>query len=260
MASFDQFTAAALDAATSPHLAGTVHGFMGRAGGVSRGAYATFNLARWIGDDAEAVAENWRRWRANYPGLATANVAQVHGATIHRVGRGWSDRRPEGDGMVSAESGVALGVFTADCAPILLADRTRRVIGALHAGWRGTIAGIAGAGVRAMVELGARPEAIRAAIGPAIDQCCFEVDLELAERFEREIAGAAAFARPGRPGKAYLDLRGINRMLLERAGLNPDAIDEVGPCTRCANDRYFSRRAAGGAVTGLQMSFIALSD
>lgn len=110
-----------------------------------------------------------------------------------------------------------------------------------------------------MAELGARPEAIRAAIGPAIGQCCFEVDLELAERFGREIDGAAAFARPGRPGKAHLDLRGINRMLLERAGLNPEAVDEVGPCTRCANDRYFSRRAAGGVTTGLQMSFIALA-
>jgi YfiH family protein len=259
MASFDQFTAAALDAATSPHLAGTVHGFMGRGGGVSAGVYATFNLARWIGDDGEAVAENWRRWRANYPGLAVASVAQVHGATIHRVGRGWGDARPEGDGMVTAESGVALGVFTADCAPILLADRARRVIGALHAGWRGTIAGIAGAGVRAMAELGARPEAIRAAIGPTIGLCCFAVDLELAERFAREIDGAAAFARPGRPGKAYLDLRGINRMLLERAGLKPEAIDEVGPCTRCASDRYFSRRGAGGVTTGLQMSFIALA-
>ncbi len=258
MPPLDQSPASALAVAVSPRLAGTVHGFMGRAGGVSVGRYATFNLARWVGDASPAVAKNWRRWRAAYPRLTLATVAQVHGATIHRVGRDWNDRRPEGDGMVTAEAGVALGVFTADCAPILLADLAHGVIGALHAGWRGTLANIAGAGVRAMIEIGARAESIRAAIGPAIGQCCFEVDAELADRFAREIDGAASCARPGRPGKAYLDLGALNQMLLARAGLEPQAIDEVGPCTRCAHDRYFSRRAASGASTGLQLSFIAL--
>ncbi len=260
MTPLEQSPPPALDLAASPALSGAIHGFMGRAGGASAGRYATFNLARWVGDDPAAVAENWRRWRAAYPRLTVATVAQIHGAAVHRVGRDWNDRRPEGDGMVTAEPGIALGVFTADCAPILLADPAHRVIGALHAGWRGTLANIAGAGVRAMVELGARPASIRAAIGPAIGLCCFEVDADLAERFIREIDGAAACARPGRPGKAYLDLRALNRRLLERAGLDPQAIDEVGPCTRCARDRYFSRRAAAGAATGLQLSFLALHE
>lgn len=260
MTPLEQSPPPALDLAASPALNGAIHGFMGRAGGASAGRYATFNLARWVGDDPAAVAENWRRWRAAYPRLALATVAQIHGAAIHRVGRDWNDRRPEGDGMVTAEPGIALGIFTADCAPILLADLAHGVIGAIHAGWRGTLANIAGAGVRAMVELGARPASIRAAIGPAIGSCCFEVDADLAERFAREIDGAAACARPGPPGKAYLDLRALNRMLLARAGLEPQAIDEIGPCARCAQDRYFSRRGAAGGATGLQLSFLALHE
>jgi copper oxidase (laccase) domain-containing protein len=93
-------------------------------------------------------------------------------------------------------------------------------------------------------------------LGPSIGPCCFEVDAELAERFMRTIPHAHDHARAGRQGKAYLDLRGIIRGQLECRGLVPDAITSVGPCTRCANDTYFSRRGAGGAVTGLQMSFI----
>ncbi len=217
---------------------------------------------------------------------------------------------PEGDGMVTAAPGTALGIFTADCVPLLMVDAERRVVSALHAGWRGTLAGIAAEGVHAMVALGARPASIRAALGPSIGLCCFEVDAALAETFAREIPGAAAHARfggslprktpaahpappadfpshargddPGlddamrdaaigddaagddvsrrvRPGKAYLDLRAILRLQLEREGLNPASIANVGPCTRCANDRYFSRRGAGGVTSGLQLSFIGFT-
>jgi copper oxidase (laccase) domain-containing protein len=109
-----------------------------------------------------------------------------------------------------------------------------------------------------MARLGARRSEIRAAMGPAIGLCCFEVEEELAMQFAMRIPGAEEHRRPGRPGKAYLDLRGIVRLQLEASGLDSDRIESVGPCTRCANDRFFSRRAVGGAATGLQMSFIGI--
>jgi YfiH family protein len=233
------------------------HGFMSREGGA--GAYSSFNLAEWIGDDPAAVRENWARWNLAFPSMRVARVAQVHGNTVHRIGAGYDGTRPRGDGMVTDERGIALGVFSADCVPILLLDAHAGVAGALHAGWRGTLANIAAEGVRAMTAIGARPDRIRAAMGPSIGLCCFEVDADLADRFAQKIPEAAQHARAGRPGKAYLDLRGIIAGQLRRAGLDPAAISSAGPCTRCANDRYFSRRAAGGAVTGLQMSFIGFT-
>jgi polyphenol oxidase len=257
-----------------------VHGFCGRDGGVSVGPFATLNLAEWVGDDADAVAENWRRWDARYPNLRVARLIQVHGQLVHQIDQGifthladslaclgvspsdfaHDGKRREGDGMVTATPGIALGIFTADCVPILMVDAGRRVAGALHAGWRGTLAGIAGEGVRAMVALGARPTAIRAALGPSIGICCFEVDAGLAEEFAIQVPEARKDMRSGKPGKAYLDLRAIIRDQLEREGLVPPSIANVGPCTRCSNDRYFSRRGAGGVTSGLQMSFIGFVD
>jgi hypothetical protein len=111
-----------------------------------------------------------------------------------------------------------------------------------------------------MIVAGARRDRICAAIGPAIGPCCFEVDAELAEEFTRQIPVATAFTRLGRLGKAYLDLRSIVRSQLEAAGLNPQDIRTVGPCTRCSPEDYFSRRAAGGAVTGLQISYIGFGE
>jgi YfiH family protein len=357
---------------TAWDIPGLVHGFCGRTGGVSMGPFATFNLAGWVGDAPDSVAENWRRWHLLHPRLPVVRVRQVHGNLVHRIdssqidsvrfnasridssridsaqvdsaprdSRPEGDARsagqrsevgrleadgpashvpqrggtrgdvpagyglahvgpaaldhagdgraavghaavgspivdPEGDGMVTAAAGLALGIFTADCVPLLMVDAERRIVSALHAGWRGTLAGIAAEGIHAMVALGAQPASIRAALGPSIGLCCFEVDAALAETFAREIPGAAAQsrfggsppretpavgtnARPGIPGKAYLDLRAILRLQLEREGLNPATVANVGPCTRCANDRYFSRRGAGGTISGLQMSFIAFA-
>jgi copper oxidase (laccase) domain-containing protein len=107
-----------------------------------------------------------------------------------------------------------------------------------------------------MVAMGARPADIRAAMGPAIGGCCFEVETGLADRLAAEIPDAREHTRAGRPGKAFMSLRSIIRGQLERAGLRRDAILSVGPCTKCAADRFFSRRAAGGVTTGLQMSYI----
>lgn len=236
------------------------HGFLGREGGASRAPFATLNLSYWVGDNARFVDVNWQRARMLMPrGARFAQLNQVHGKAIHIVGPGHAgDPRPAGDGLVTAAPGLVLCVFTADCVPVLLADAERGVLGALHAGWRGILAGVAAAGVRAMVRLEARPAKIRAALGPAIGQCCYEVDAALAEQFARRIPTAGAHTRPGeRPDKAYLDLRGIVADQLVEAGLARDQVQSVGPCTRCNSERYFSRRAAGGAQTGLQLSFIA---
>src|SRR5208283_5641745 len=234
--------------------------FIGRAGGVSTGAFASMNLSHWVGDDERAVDSNWSRLRREIPALdLVARLNQVHGNDVHAATRDTAGLRPPGDGFVTAEPGVILGIFTADCVPILMVDSKRKIAGALHAGWRGIIADIAAAGVRAMVKLGARASAIRAAMGPSIGQYCYEVDAELGDRFAVEIAGARIHTRAGRPGKAFIDLRAVVRDQLERAGLTAANIASVGPCTRCASDRFFSRRAAGGTTTGLQMSFVGFA-
>lgn len=236
------------------------HGFFGREGGVSRDPFATLNLSYWVGDNSRFVDVNWQRARMLMPrGVRFAQLNQVHGRAIHTVGLGYSgDPRPAADGLVTTATGLVLCIYTADCVPVLLADTERGVIGALHAGWRGTLADVAAAGVRAMVRQGARAAAIRAALGPAIDPCCYEVDASLAAQFARRIPNALAHTRPGaRPDKAYLGLRGVIADQLVAAGLERAAIQNVGPCTRCNSERYFSRRAAGGGKTGLQLSFIA---
>jgi polyphenol oxidase len=236
------------------------HGFIGRAGGVSTGAFASMNLSYWVGDDERAVDTNWERLRHEVPALKlVARLNQVHGNVVHAATRDTAALRPPGDGLVTAEPGVMLGIFSADCVPILMVDLKRKIAGALHAGWRGVIADIADSGVRAMDQLGARAPDIRAAMGPSIGSCCFEVDADLGDRFCREIEGAQNHTRAGRPGKAVIDLRAVVRDQLERAGLAPANIASVGPCTRCAPDRFFSRRAAGGKTTGLQMSFVGFA-
>lgn len=238
-----------------------LHGFLGRTGGASAGPYSSLNLGQFVGDDPDSVAENFRRVRTEIgSGAGFARVNQVHGARISAVTRENAGERPRADGMVTREAGVTLAIFTADCVPILMHSERAHAVAAIHAGWRGVIAGIACEGVAAMARLGARADEISAALGPSIGACCFEVDEELADRFSREVAGAERHRRSGRAGKAYLDLRAILRGQLIAAGLAPGAIESVGPCTRCASEKFFSRRAAGGVTTGLQMSFIGLAQ
>ena len=235
------------------------HGFFGRLGGVSRGPFAELNFSYLTGDDKAAVDANWRRFRESIPdGWRIVRLHQVHGDVVRTVSVDDNGIVGSGDGLVTSATGVALCVLSADCVPILMADSEKAVVGALHAGWRGVIADIATAGVRAMVAAGAAAHRLRAAMGPAIGGCCFEVDEELADRFERRFPGAAHHIKKGKPGKALIDLKGILRDRLIAAGLSSDAIVSVGPCTRRAADRYFSRRAAPDGRTGLQLSYIAL--
>ncbi|MFI5353846.1 MAG: peptidoglycan editing factor PgeF [Candidatus Binatales bacterium] len=238
-------------------IEGLAHGFLGRLGGVSRGRFASLNLSYLVGDETASVDRNWQIARESIPaGALIAKLNQVHGAEVRCVSGADRGARPDGDGLVTAAPGIVLTILTADCVPLLMVDAERRVAAALHAGWRGTLAGIAAAGVDAMVSLGASPAGIRAALGPSIGPCCFEVDAELATRFADRFEFAAQHIHAGRAGKAFIDLRGVLRDQLVRCGLDADAIASVGPCTRCAGDRYFSRRASGGNLTGLQLSYI----
>ena len=237
------------------------HGFVGRSGGVSRGPFASLNLSYWVGDDSAAVDSNWERLRSEVPALGgVARMNQVHGNTIHVVTRATVADRPRGDGMVTAEPGVILGIFSADCVPILMIDPKRKIAGAFHAGWRGVIADIATAGVAAMTKLGARASDLRFALGPSIGPCCFEVGGDLADRFRAEVVSSQNHITAGREGKAYINLRAIVTEQLKRVGNIATASGIVGPCTKCASDRFFSRRAAGGNTTGLQLSFVGFTD
>jgi YfiH family protein len=236
------------------------HGFLGRIGGVSRGPFAELNFSYLIGDDQEAVDENWRRLRELLPGASRiARLHQVHGDMVRTVTASDDGIVGQGDGLVTSDAGVVLCVLSADCVPILMADGEAGVVGALHAGWRGVFADIATAGVRAMTAQGASPSRMRAALGPGIGDCCFEVDEELAQRFRQRFPNAANHVRKGKPGKGFVDLKGILVDRLIAAGLAHDAVISVGPCTRCAADRFFSRRASADGRTGLQLSYIALS-
>ncbi len=168
-------------------------------------------------------------------------LKQVHGDRV--VQAPW-EGRPHADAAVADEPGLLLGIETADCLPVLLVDPVRRAVGAAHAGWRGTAAGVAARAVEALVAGGSRPEDLLAALGPGIGPCCYEVGPELREAFG---PGGQAFFRPGPRGRPHLDVRAANADQLEKAGLAPDRIHSVDECTYCQADQYHSYRREGKA-------------
>jgi YfiH family protein len=237
------------------------HGFSTRAGGVSAPPFDTLNLGGKWGDAAAAVEENRRRFLRAAVGAAPLYVArQVHGARVVQVGAGDGPdalAALEADGLYTARPDVALGVFVADCVPVLLADPVSGAVAAVHAGWRGTIAGVVPAAVRALAELGARPADLRAALGPAIGACCFEVGPEVAAAFAAAGEGEAVRPSPrGRADRAHVDLKVVLARQLGRSGLDPRAIDPLAACTCCDRARFYSFRR-GGAATGQMMAVIA---
>ena len=249
-------------------------GFSTRVGGVSE-VYGegTLNLGFTAEDRAEAVEENRRRlveeagggWRlVVLRQVHGVEVREVTGATVEEAMEGGRGRW-EADGMVTRESGLLLGVGAADCVPLLVADVRQRVVGAFHAGWRGTAAGMAGEGLRRMAEwYGTQGEDCVAAVGPSIGACCYEVDEAVREGL---LAGpgredAAAVLQGGDGGRWRLDLWEANRRQLVRAGVRPEAIAVLGECTGCAREgdgarRYFSHRMEGGR-TGRMLGVVGV--
>jgi len=234
-----------------------VHGFPERTGGVSEGLRASLNLGfRW-GDERARVEENRRlvAAAAGYDPAALVSMRHVHGTSVWRVGDPEKGSE-EFDGLVCDRPGAVLGAFAADCTPILFADPERRVVGAAHAGWRGTRDGVAQNVVARMVELGAAAAAIRVALGPSIGPCCFEVGPEVVAEFTALLPGLPGMVVDG-PRKQHIDLRRVQRALLEEAGVRPEHIDDTPPCTRCGPERFFSYRRDGTAG-GIHMGFIGL--
>jgi len=244
------------------------HGFSTRKGGVSPTPWDSLNLDDRRGDDLANVQENFRRLcTALDTDVQRAVLSrQVHRSDVRRVtavdcGKGlWQPQDYDSaDALVTDVPGIPLIVFSADCNVLLLHDPVRRVIGAAHAGWRGTAAGIAAETVRVMTEdYGCDPADLRAAIGPAIGPCCFETDGDVPEAMRASALGPEAGPYLERRGPKYhVDLAGLNRQWLLHAGVAPEHIDICGLCTACRPDLFWSHRKMGEA-RGAQVAVICL--
>ena len=241
-----------LEYLTAPNM-NISHAFTTRLGGVSEGIFASLNIAMHRGDLEENVERNYEIL-ADALGFNLGSLVltrQTHSDIVRVVtkndARGIDHRNyPECDALITNDAGCALVVFTADCTPILLCDQVTGAVGAVHAGWRGTAADIAGKTVRAMVaEFGCRPENIRAAIGPNIGYCCFETDRDVPEAITETFGNEAKqFIR--KEGEKYrVDLKAVNALALRRAGVENIEISEE--CTMCRPDRFWSHRITGAS-------------
>ena len=247
----------------SGHMpAGFRHGFTTCAGGVSAPPFDSLNLGWKWGDDSASVDENHRRLLAASGAATLLRASQVHGVRILRVGRSDDLAKVAGekaDGLCTDEPGLGLSVHVADCTPILMACPRTGACAALHAGWRGTVAGMARTGVAAMAaEFGCRPADLRVALGPCIGPCCFEVGAEVEESFVAAMPAArdngVILTAVGR--KSRIDLRAFQTLQLADAGVLREHIDVSTDCTLCdPGRRFFSYRGAGRA-TGQAVGFI----
>ena len=242
---------------------GIRHGFFTRQGGVSAGIYGTLNCGPGSGDKPEHVSENRARV-AEALGVGPDRLLtlhQIHSANVVVADKPWKKSPPEADAIVTSTPGLAVGVLTADCAPVLLCDPKARVIGAAHAGWRGALSGIVEATVEAMEQLGARRDRIAAAIGPAISQKAYEVGADYMERFlAEEPQSSAYFIADDASGEPHFDLAGYVGERLARAGVGEAA--DLGLCTYCDETRFFSYRRSqhhGEPDYGRQISAIVLA-
>ena len=247
----------------SSHLAapGIVHGFFGREGGVSAGLYASLNCGPGSRDAAAAVTENRLRVaEALAPGAALISLSQIHSPIVHTLDHA-PPQRLEGDAMVTATPGLGLGILTADCAPVLLADAQAKVIGAAHAGWKGALGGVLEFTLEAMEKLGAARSRIGAAIGPCIAQENYEVGWEFRDKFlELGLRNRKFFIpSPGKEGHYRFDLEGYAAHRLTAAGVA--SVEKMGVCTYPPENGFFSFRRtthAGEPDYGRQVSAILL--
>ncbi|WP_166038419.1 peptidoglycan editing factor PgeF [Sphingosinicella sp. YJ22] len=242
-------------------LDGVPHGFLGRRGGVSEGMCWGLNVGHGSGDDPALIAENRRRAvEAVAPGARLATVYQVHSSDAVIVGEPWGDdERPRADALVTDRPGVALGILTADCTPVLLADREAGVVGAAHAGWKGAFGGVLASTVEAMETLGAQRGRIVAAVGPTIGRKSYEVDADFFQRFLAADDDNDLFFTDGRAGHYRFDLEGYVLARLAAAGVK--RIEALGLDTYSDEDRFYSYRRAthrGESNYGRQISIIAV--
>ena len=245
------------------------HGFFSREGGVSSGIYASLNTGPGSDDAPEDVSENRARCAralgADAGKLLT--LYQVHSAKVVTVDTPWphddkNAHAPEADGFVTKTPGITLGILTADCMPFLFADANACVIGAAHAGWRGALGGVLENTIEKMVSLGAKPENIKAALGPCLRQLNFEVGLELVDAFTDKHPEAEQFFTSGvSDEKRQFDLAGFGRLRLASQGVTQ--LYDTGVCTLGEKERYFSYRASRRAKEpdyGRNLSAIVLPE
>jgi polyphenol oxidase len=254
-----------LQTASLGKLARIRHGFFTRSGGVSQGVYATLNGGVGSSDAPDKVAENRARMAAAL-GVAPERLLtayQIHSPDVVVVDRPWTaDKRPRADAIVTRTPRLAIGVSTADCGPLLLADAEAGVIGAAHAGWRGALTGVIEAAVAAMEELGAERARVVAALGPTIRQPNYEVGPEFVARFLAADAGNARyFEASPREGHAMFDLAGYIAARVQRAGIG--TFEDLALCTFAEPERFFSYRRTTKQSEpdyGRHINAIALAD
>jgi YfiH family protein len=239
------------------------HGFFTRQGGVSSGIYGSLNCGPGSGDTAENVHQN-RALVAETLGVSPdrlLTLCQVHSPTAVVADKPWERTPPDADAIVTSTPGLAIGILTADCAPVLFCDPEARVVAAAHAGWRGALSGVVDATVDAMEELGAKRAKIVAVIGPAISQKAYEVGADYVERFlAEEPESGSFFITDEGSGEPHFDLPGFVWDRLSRAGVG--TIADLGLCTYCDETRLFSYRRSqhhGERDYGRQISAIVLA-
>jgi len=242
-------------------LDGVAHGFLGRRGGVSTGLVAGLNVGIGSADDPQAIAENRRRAaEAVRPGARLVTLYQVHSPDAVAVIEPFEDRlRPRADALVTDRPGLALGILTADCAPVLLADREAGVVGAAHAGWKGAIGGVTDSTIALMETLGAKRERIAAAVGPCIARASYEVDAGFFRRFAEADPANERFFADGRPEHFQFDLEAYVAHRLAAAGIR--TVETLGLDTYADERRFYSFRRAthrGEPDYGRQISIIGL--
>ncbi len=250
-------------------LPGVAHGFFGRTGGVSSGLYELLNCGPGSSDDRANVIENRKRVAAALGAASLVTLGQIHGAKALTVSKPWpiGETRdddvkfiPLGDAMVTATAGIALGILTADCAPILLADAKAGVIGAAHAGWKGALAGVIESALAAMETLGASRRNVGAAIGPCIGQMNYEVGADFHDRFLAADARNTIYFVPGaRPNHHQFDLEAYVADRLHQAGV--DKVERLSACTYARDADFFSFRRTthrGEKDYGREISAIVL--
>ncbi|MGK7862786.1 peptidoglycan editing factor PgeF [Falsiroseomonas sp. E2-1-a4] len=237
------------------------HGFFTRQGGVSTGPYAALNCSLSGQDDPEAVRRNRAACAGVLGAEAVLGLVQVHGVAVADARTPWTDAtRPTADALVTNRPGQAIGVLTADCAPVLFADLREGVVGAAHAGWRGAVAGVLEATIMAMEGLGAARENIAAVVGPCIGQASYEVGPDLRDEVLAQNGTDTRFFAPGqREDRWQFDLAGYCTARLAATGIG--RADALWQDTLALEDRFFSHRRrtlAGGGPLGHQLSAIAI--
>jgi YfiH family protein len=237
---------------------GLLHGFMGRQGGKSIGPYAGLNMSYRVSDDPKIVSQNVcdMKLAVGIHDGRIVTMRQVHGDNIVEVKDKNLKEAGEADGMVTAATDIFLGVLTADCVPILFVAPKNKLVAAVHAGWRGTSAGIAEKAARLFTDqLDVSADGIEVALGPCIGSCCYEVKDDVVVPLLERWGDIAQASIQKRDGKTYLDLRLLNRVVLSRAGIPETNIFQIGPCTSCSPEDFFSYRRER-SETGRQISFI----